>query len=136
MACPDVTGAVAERKFRNLRQTYKTVKDRRTGSGNVSSWVWYEDFDSLFRRDAVRNHGGMIEVGASGRTEVPVIRMEVEEVAEGQGRRKRTRRNEEYLTELEERHIAATERMLTIIETFQRQQQEKIDLERKRLNAS
>ena len=71
MGYPEITDVIAEKKFRNLRQTYKNIKDQKnkSGSGNIQ-WVRFEEFDDLFRRDVVHNPEGIIELGVQ-ETRIP-----------------------------------------------------------------
>ena len=113
----DVDGPTAEKKFRSLVQTYKKVKyeKNKSGSGQVT-WQWYEVFEDLFQWDVVHNPVGIIEYGATERRDVPTGSVEEEAADDGPSRRRNN--NEEYRLELEERRLAATERMLTLMESY------------------
>ena len=60
MGYADIDGKIAELSFRNLRQTYKNVLDRRnkSRSGNVP-WVWFDEFHDWFHEDVVFNSDGL-----------------------------------------------------------------------------
>ena len=112
MGYPEITGVIAEKKFRNLRQTYKNIKDQKnkSGSGNIQ-WVWLEEFDDLFRRDVVHNPEGIIELGVQ-ETRIPKKRTAVLE----NDSTPVAKRKAATPTNMEERRMAATERMLSLME--------------------
>lgn len=58
-----VSWEVCEKKFRNLKQTYKNIKDNssKTGRGN-KTWEFYDLMDDLLRRDATIQLPNIIEV--------------------------------------------------------------------------
>ncbi|KYN19765.1 hypothetical protein ALC57_07918, partial [Trachymyrmex cornetzi] len=49
-----------DRKMRNLKKTYRTIKDNNkkssTGRGRIH-WDYYDTFEEIFRNDATINHG-------------------------------------------------------------------------------
>ncbi|XP_018307723.1 uncharacterized protein [Mycetomoellerius zeteki] len=49
-----------DRKMRNLKKTYRTIKDNNkkssTGRGRIC-WEYYDTFEEIFRNDATINHG-------------------------------------------------------------------------------
>ena len=83
---------------------------------NSVPWVWFDEFHDLFHRDVVFNPDGLTEIGAYGRRDVP-------RRVEGDRKRK-PKSSSVNEDEIELRRLAASERYLTAIETFQRQQQQ------------
>lgn len=55
-----VTEEILDRKFRNLKKTYKSIKDNnkktQTGRGRIT-WEFYEEFDEIFFDDRTINFG-------------------------------------------------------------------------------
>ncbi|XP_018405525.1 PREDICTED: uncharacterized protein LOC108781907 [Cyphomyrmex costatus] len=49
-----------DRKMRNMKKTYRTIKDNNkkssTGRGRIH-WEYYDTFEEIFRNDATINHG-------------------------------------------------------------------------------
>ena len=89
MGCPDITGPMAERKFRSLRQRYRIEKDRMktSGSGAVQ-WPWYEAFEDLYRRDVTVDPSNIIKAEIGDRR-VPRRRKEDEERPRRRSKRRR-----------------------------------------------
>ena len=63
----EATGRICERKFRNLKATYRAIftRNRRTGeAGGGTRWPYFRLFDELFRNDPAINPDNIIEAGA------------------------------------------------------------------------
>ena len=62
---PEATGRVCERKFRNLKATYRAIKtrSRQTGEAGGPRWPYFALFDDLFRNDAAINPENILEAG-------------------------------------------------------------------------
>lgn len=56
----NVSEDVLDRKMRNMKKSYRTIKDNNkkssTGRGRVH-WEYYDIFEDIFRNDATINHG-------------------------------------------------------------------------------
>lgn len=56
----NVNEDILDRKMRNMKKSYRTIKDNNkkssTGRGRVH-WEYYDTFEDIFRNDATINHG-------------------------------------------------------------------------------
>ncbi|XP_011859381.1 PREDICTED: uncharacterized protein LOC105556880 [Vollenhovia emeryi] len=56
----NVNEDILDRKMRNMKKTYRTIKDNNkkssTGRGRVT-WDYFDTFEDIFRNDATINHG-------------------------------------------------------------------------------
>ncbi|KYQ53229.1 hypothetical protein ALC60_07632, partial [Trachymyrmex zeteki] len=52
----NVTEDILDRKMRNLKQSYRNLKDnnKKTGRGTIS-WEWYEIMEDIFKEDRTMN---------------------------------------------------------------------------------
>ena len=64
--CRGVTSRIFERKFKNLKRTYVSIKTRRkqTGIEGGSPWPYYTLFEELFDEDRAINPENIFEVGS------------------------------------------------------------------------
>ncbi|KAL2722018.1 repetitive organellar protein-like isoform X1 [Vespula maculifrons] len=83
----NVNGAILDRKMRNLKQSYKSIRDKKktsTGHSRIT-WKWYDTMDDLFKEDQTINVGvtlsSMINsiINQEGSTSIPSTSIEDDE---------------------------------------------------------
>ncbi|KAL2733864.1 reticulocyte-binding protein 2b-like [Vespula squamosa] len=83
----NVNGAILDRKMRNLKQSYKSIRDKKkTSTGHARiTWKWYDTMDDLFKEDQTINVGvtlsSMINsiINQEGSTSIPSTSIEDDE---------------------------------------------------------
>ncbi|XP_046821050.1 uncharacterized protein LOC124425151 isoform X3 [Vespa crabro] len=83
----NVNSAILDRKMRNLKQSYKSIRDKKkTSTGHTRiTWKWYDTMDGLFKEDQTINVGvtlsSMINsiINEEGSTSIPSTSFEDDE---------------------------------------------------------
>ncbi|XP_047348197.1 reticulocyte-binding protein homolog 2b-like [Vespa velutina] len=83
----NVNSAILDRKMRNLKQSYKSIRDKKkTSTGHTRiTWKWYDTMDGLFKEDQTINVGvtlsSMINsiINEEGSTSIPSTSIEDDE---------------------------------------------------------